>query len=184
MEGSSSQPYSPQVQSVIKEIMENGTYTVKSRRSKNLLPLLICLGFTVIGIFLGRGGDIIGWFSVCFFGLGVIVFGIQMISHSNYLLLTQEGFTMRSLFRSHSYKWTDVRGFGGGSFFSNKAVVLSFSDSYKSSSTAEKIGRKMVKVLYRGDIGILPDTYSVDPEELAELLNMVREHFLSGLTDR
>jgi hypothetical protein len=49
-----------------------------------------------------RLGNAVGYLGIAFFGLGLVVFVIKLVPNSSYLRVTQEGFTVCSLFRCHT----------------------------------------------------------------------------------
>jgi len=68
--------------------------------------LLICLGFTVIGVFMILEGDgFDAWLVASFFGLGLVVTLAQFWPAASYLKLTPKGFVCCTLFRNWSAGW-------------------------------------------------------------------------------
>ena len=124
--------------------MEEETIILRPKKLKIIGLLLISLLF-VIGAFTFIDKEpLLGWSSIIFFGLGVIVFVIVLIPNSTYLKLTYDGFEMRSLYKSHLTKWGDVKSFRAGSitvpiftslgtFLSSKKkmVFFDYEESYK-----------------------------------------------------
>lgn len=180
----SSQPTAPRVQLIIDEIMRHGTYVLKPSQTKLTLTLLGCSIFTLMGIWIIKEGDepLIGWLAVGFFGIGGLCLVIQILrGKGSYISLSQEGLTMHGLDRPYLFRWTDIDGFSIGVFSGAKLVMFDFSDSYKCQSTYEKILESMEKGIYKGRIGAFPDVYGLNPEEMVDLLNTLRKHFLHEL---
>src|SRR6266481_8165919 len=112
--------------------------------------LLVCLGFSVIGVFMILDGEgLSGWFVALFFGLGVVVFLAQFWPAASYLKLTPRGFVCCTLFRSWSASWESVSEFYVGRIGGEEKVVFKLSGSS---------GAKF-----------LPDTYGRTLQELADL---------------
>ena len=73
--------------------------TLYPKRSRAIRLFFLCAIFVAIGIWMGVTGEWIGYLIAGFFGLGVVVFIIQLIPGSAYLHLDPEGFTFCSLCR-------------------------------------------------------------------------------------
>jgi hypothetical protein len=138
-----------------------------------MLLFLICLGFAILGWWLVRDGDEMGWLSVIFFGLGSIVMGIQMVPGASWLDLDDAGFTFCSLFRTHRCMWTDIQEFGIITIKRKKMVAFNFPPGFDKS----RIGRKVSHTLV-GYEGALPDTYGLKAKELAELMMRYKQNKL------
>lgn len=107
-----------------------------------------------------------GWFVAITFGLGSLVFILQLLPNSSTLLLEPDGFTVRSLYRSHKYKWDDISHFAVTRIGVNKMVAFDFSGSYEKGQRARQLSAGL-----SGYEGALPDSYGMKPEHLAQLLN-------------
>src|SRR4030095_5647313 len=73
--------------------------------------LLLSAAFVAGGIFMVSAGQEVGWLAIAFFGRGVVVFGLQLLPNCSDVRVGPDGFTVRSLFRSHSCRWTDIGAF-------------------------------------------------------------------------
>jgi len=110
---------------------------------------------------------------VAFFGLGFVVFVIKLLPNSSYLRVTQEGFTVCSLFRCHTVQWADTSEFGIVDLGVKKMVA------WNSHTAAEKL-----PPLFKASQAIsgyrcaLPETYGLSAEELRDLLNSGRGRFV------
>ena len=140
---------------------------LKPKTTKTILLGIVSLTFTIEGIMLTDKESLKGWLIASFFGLGLIVFLIQLIPGSTQLTLTKEGFIMTSLFRSHLTKWSDVKEFKIDYLGRNKAVMFDYIDSYRK----HQIGKTIAKSLSDSH-GALPSNYGL---ELTELLNKMNE---------
>jgi len=114
--------------------------------------LLICLVFTVVGVFMILEGEgLTAWFVASFFGLGLVVTVAQFWPAASYLKLTPKGFVCCTLFRNWSASWESVSEFYVGRIGDEEKVIFKLSGSS---------GAKF-----------LPDTYGRTLQELADLMN-------------
>ena len=132
---------------------------------KTIFHLLICLGFSVPIAVIGPGpGERGMWLVAAIFGLGAIVFIVQLIPGVSYLKLSPEGFTWRSLFRTWpTTAWKDVSEFRVG----DKMVI--YDADGPSNPTLRKINTALVGATHG-----LPETYGLKAQELAEIMNIWR----------
>jgi hypothetical protein len=141
--------------------------TLRSSRKKMLLMLVGSLMFVAAGFWMLDDHPVSGYASIIFFGLCAVVFCINLFPNSSYLRLTREGFTMCSMFRCRSIEWRHVSHFGISRIGLKKLVGWDPSHPVSSAGKATKA--------ISGYVSALPDTYSLTPEELAELMNKARE---------
>jgi hypothetical protein len=139
---------------------------LRPRKSIALLYLTLCAIFTVIGILMIADNKVMGWFVSSASGLGVVVFILLMLPKSSYLLLKEDGFSVCSLYRTSSLKWSDKEEFGVTTIIGPRIVGFNFSSTYNRQQKVRKISKNMA-----GYEGALPDTYGMPAKELAELLN-------------
>jgi hypothetical protein len=88
---------------------------IRGSRLKSLGFLVLSAGF--VGIFIWTADDLrnLSWHSwtvwgVAFFGLCALIFLAQLIVPGR-LVLDQTGFTIRSLGRTHTFRWADIQEF-------------------------------------------------------------------------
>ena len=146
--------------------------TLRPTRVRTALLLLTCLGFTALGVFMGRDGKWLGYLIGGLFGLGVPVFVLQLHPRAAYLLLNEEGFTYCSLFRAQAVLWVDVEGFGVIAINAFRMVAWNFVPGHPSTGRA-----RMLSQAVSGYEAALPDTYGLKPKELANLLNALRQRW-------
>jgi hypothetical protein len=141
--------------------------------------LAICLAFTAIGVLGVRtDGPVVGWLCLILFGLGSIVFLIQLLPGASYLRLSPDGFTYCSLFRTWPMIfWRDVSEFRAAYVSRGAALVV-----YDSNATSKPTLRKINRALVGATDGISASAYGLKPEELAEVMNAWRSLHL--LRDR
>jgi hypothetical protein len=151
--------------------MDRGaTRILRPKRLKTFGWLALSAGFTAGGAWMILSGEPIGWFPALFFGLCAVVFGVILLPNSAYLRVSQDGFTVCSLFRAQSYRWSDVGPFTVGRIGPNRMVVFNFSDQYRAAPRARKLASALT-----GYEGALPDSYGMSLEDLASLLNEYRQ---------
>jgi len=148
---------------------------LRTSKLKSLVLLLVSAGFVAIGIWQGVEGEKFGWYGAAFFGLCGLVAVINLFPNSSYLVLNRDGFTIRSLYREGSYKWTDVQPFRVGLVGTHRMVVFDFSEEYASGRGV----RKVVGAILDAE-GALPDNYGLSLEKLAETMNAAREEALKS----
>lgn len=144
--------------------------TLRPSPARWLGTLAICAVFVVIGYLYRPANPIIGWLVMIFFGLGVLVSLINLYPGSIYLRLTSEGFTTATLARREFYPWSEVARFTPIKIGVNTMVGF----SYVNSAAAPPVRRPRLRL--NGVEQVLPDTYGLSAEALADLLNQVRQH--------
>jgi len=155
--------------------MKEKTQTLRPTKVKNVVNLLISAAFVSLGVWLGLRGSTVGWFCAAFFGIGIVVFVLNLLPNSSFLALNNQGFTVRALYREHSYRWTDVEAFRVGiigtlGWKRTRMVVFNFSSEYHATPRLRKIALAVA-----GSEGALPDTYGLTLDQLADKMNTARE---------
>lgn len=152
--------------------MRNEPQIFESNKLKNSILLLGCSAFVAIGVFILDKNPEIGWACIIFFGLGVIVSLIQFYPNSTYLKLTNEGFEVKSLFKSSFTKWSDVKDFREGQIKGNKMIFFDYTDQHKKWNN----GKKVAKFL-SGKEGAVQSSYNIKTDEL---LNLMKEYKMNS----
>lgn len=150
------------------------TLLLRPTLAKRLVRLASCGLFTVIGVLMVREREAWGWLVLSFFGLGTALFTLLLLPGSEYLRLTAEGFELRSLWRTHRQRWSDIAAFYAGRIARNAMVLIDYAPAY----TGQRRARRFATGL-AGTEGALPDTYGYSAEALAELLNEWRRRYSS-----
>ncbi|MEN8151999.1 MAG: hypothetical protein ABFS86_19445 [Planctomycetota bacterium] len=132
--------------------------------------LLICAVFVVASVSLlcaGKTGPV-PWLGIVFFGSGIPIAGAHFVPGFLHLRLDTTGFTIRGLWRRVSVPWVDV----------NEFRVSSAGHAVVGWNLIPEVARKGVLAsLNRGFAGVeacLPDTYGMEPEDLALLMESWR----------
>ena len=150
------------------------TVVLYPSRRRFFAYLLICAAFTAIGIRMIASGDAMGWLVAIVFGAGCVIFAVSMLPGASYLELTDDGFLVCSLFRSHSTSWKAISEFRVGDIApGRKSVVFDLADGAPA-SLLRSVNRALA-----GCEGALPDNYGMKPEALAALMNERLDRFRS-----
>jgi hypothetical protein len=123
-----------------------------------------------------------GWATAIFFGLGIPISLVQLFSSRTYLSLTPEGFTMGTLWGSRTNRWADVTSFVSEVItyrpWPLRPLKMVRFDYSSPSSTRPKL-RAFARAV-SGHDAVLPDTYGMRAEDLAELMNRWRSRYANG----
>ena len=121
-----------------------------------LLSSAVFAAFGVLIFFVAAGGRVAGVIIFLFFGACAGVAAFQLIVGTQ-LVLAADGFTVRSMGRSVTRRWTDVENF----------------DVFKAAAFSEIVSFRYV----RGPQSGLPDTFGMKASELAALMNEWRARY-------
>lgn len=140
---------------------------IESSRSKTILLIVICTVFVAIGWWMTHSGQtkdvVFAWLGIGFFGLGIPAGLIQLVRPAT-LEIGPTGVTLRTVFRAHSYRWSDVKDFRVFQIKSAKLIGFDFTDSYP--------GQRALSGMNRSIAGVeasLPGL-SIGADQLCELL--------------
>ena len=145
--------------------MQNLPFILKPSKIKNIILILISVGFISLGITLLEKNRLIAVLNIIFFGICLIIFIINMIPNSSYLTIDEKGIEMKNLFRTTFIPWQAVSSFKTKLIFVNKLVTFTIDEKLLESS-------KM-----KGKTGAFPDTYGMSANNLANLLNEYKAKF-------
>lgn len=138
---------------------------------KNILGLAVCLVFVAIFIWMVSDGILFGYFGILLFGLGALLFAALLaMPNAAYLKLSDEGFTIKALFRVTHVRWLDVDHFFvhemNAGLVKNKFVAFNFVPWYKNPKLTKLRANKNTP--YEGT---LPPVQGKQAEELVALFN-------------
>ncbi len=135
-------------------------------------PLLAGFGFAALGVALLGMPDlearIVGAVCALFFGGASVIVMAQLFSGKTRLVLDRDGFSVGTLFRSSRFEWNEIDGMFGVVAISRNQLVM-FSVNRPATRLAQ-----MNQALCGYDFG-LPDTYGMQAEALAALMNEARQ---------
>ncbi|SFS17803.1 hypothetical protein SAMN05421771_3263 [Granulicella pectinivorans] len=134
------------------------------------LMLLVCAAFATAGVWMARDGQGMGYFCAAFFGLGVIVFAVNLHPRAGYLRLEKASFTVCSLFRAHTVLWSDVETFGVMKIRHNKMVAWNFAPTYEGKAGVRKLNRALAGF----DAGMAGSYGGLTTQALAEMMEGLR----------
>jgi len=155
--------------------MDTGqTLLLHPRRAKLVGLLLVGAAFVATGVWMVRTGQWLGWVGIIFFGLGVAVSGLQLLPNSTYLRMGPDGFTVCTLFRSHSCRWSDVKAFQVRRVGRTEMVVFSFS---KQPPGSPGLRRLNVRLAGAEAAVAASGSWDVSMDQLADMLNRYRERY-------
>ncbi|WP_130735852.1 STM3941 family protein [Flavobacterium sp. J27] len=145
--------------------MEKEAKIFHQNKLKSFFLFIISLLFVCGGIFITKEKTWLGWSIILFFGLSLIVSIIQFFPNATYLKLDDEGFEVKTLFRSSFTKWSEVTNFRRGNINGNKMIFFDFTEEH----TKWKNEKKMAKLL-SGMEGAIQSTYTISTEDLLHLM--------------
>jgi hypothetical protein len=157
---------------------------LRPSKRKWTLFFLASVGFVAGALMMLRdpGTDrFMAYLCIFFFGGCAVCFLLLLVPGSSFLRLDPEGLTVRTMWRTQSYRWSDIERFGVGEFSTthgflrqrHQLIGYDFSANYRDFDQ----GRRL-KEMNRGLIGFeasLPDNYGWEYAELAEHLNTLKE---------
>ena len=145
--------------------MKTPARTFRKNKWKSLLLFSLSLVFVPLGFLMLEDEPLIGVLGIALFGLGGIAALTQLLPNVYYLKLDEEGFEVKSLFRSSFTKWSEIKNLKEGSIRGNKMIFFDYTAKHKK----WKAGKKLAKFL-SGKEGALISDYTIKTSELLELM--------------
>ncbi|WP_408040558.1 STM3941 family protein [Tenacibaculum amylolyticum] len=127
--------------------------------------LLISAVFVVLGVLMLEEEPLKAWLGIIFFGLGSVVSLIQFYPNASYLKLTDDGFEVKSMFRTNFTKWSHVKDFRIGTIHSNKMIFFDYTEEHKKWDQGKKIAK-----LLSGKEGAIQSIYNISVDDLLQLM--------------
>ncbi|WNJ17145.1 PH domain-containing protein [Pontibacter sp. G13] len=155
--------------------MQNEPKIFQPNKWKFLLLAVVCAAFVAIGWVMLEEEPIMGGLCVSFFGLCLLVALIQLLPNASYLKLDEEGFEVKTLFRTHFTRWSEVKDFRAGQINGNKMIFYNFTAKHKKHQTAKKVA----KFLSTKE-GALPSNYTIQTKDLLELMKEYKRNAADG----
>jgi hypothetical protein len=147
--------------------------TLHASKVKGLALVAVSLLFTFGGTLMVKSAQPLGWAVASLFGICTLVGMTLLLPASSYLRITTQGFTVCSLFRAHTFQWSDVSEFGVSQVGPRKMVMFNFAASYTNTSSVRAFNASVF-----GYEAGLPDSYGLGHEELASLLNQYLHRYM------
>lgn len=153
--------------------------TLKPDRLRWLFVFLISIGFVGIALWMGPNEDpLLFWGGGGFFLLCALIAAPLMFGVGSTLTLDGKGFTCRTLFKSFRREWRECSAFYPVSMGLRKFVGFSTEQDEAAHPNLAAANRTMI-----GATGMLPDTFGLTAEDLADLMNTYRGR-ARGLVDK
>ncbi len=149
--------------------MEEKAQIFRPNKWKTFILFLMCSVFVALGIFMVDEEPIIGRASIIFFGFGALIALIQFYPNSVYLKLTDEGFEVKSLFRTNFTKWTEIENLEQDSLRGNKMICFDYTEEHKKYNTEKKIGKFLL-----GKGGVIQSIYAIKTKDLLALMKQYK----------
>jgi hypothetical protein len=152
---------------------QSNVQVLRPNRIKTYLAATGCLIASIVGAWVGIAGESSGWGILILFGIATLTFGCTALPNSTFLEIRPDGFMICTMFRSSSFKWSDVETFSVGFVGLRQMVVFNFSSGFKAAPSARRLASSLT-----GFEGALPDSYGMSLPDLANLLNANRNLYL------
>lgn len=144
--------------------------TYRTRPAKMVLLILGSGVFVAIGLWLFPRDPFLARACIIFFGLGAVIGVVGLLPNSSYLTLTEQGFLFASLYRKHFVAWSNVQSFIPVRIQRRRMVGWNYSSEYQGSKRLRSVNAAVA-----GVEAALPDTYGMPAEQLADLMNQLRD---------
>jgi hypothetical protein len=134
-------------------------------------------GLTAASIWIAAQDDLMGWLSVIFFGLATVVIAASMLPAANSLTLDDDGFEVKHLFVRTRIRWRDTGSFAAD-FVIHEYILLPRRWQQMVVMYNRAPMRKQRRFFNFGIFkydGMLPNSYGLDAEDLASLMNAWRD---------
>ena len=139
-------------------------------RSMHLLLLLVSIGLTLVGVWLGLEGRWPGYLCAALFGLGIPIVTLQLVPGSSFLRIGEYGFEYAAMCRRHFVRGKDIKEFG---ILTQRYLGLPVGKmvgwNYVPDSGESSTGRPISKGIAGMEAG-LADTYGLKADELMAIM--------------
>jgi hypothetical protein len=148
----------------------NRDLTLRPSRRKWILILVGCATFVALAVWLMPASDPVFWGAIVLFGPGCLLSLVKLLSPTEFLRLSADGYDEHVLFRSTHVAWKDVERFVPYRVGTTPMVGIKFRDAYTEHARSRRFARSVA-----GVEGALSDTYGKSAADLADLLNRWRK---------
>lgn len=146
-------------------IMKNKTKIFRRNKLKDFMFFVVSLIFVAASYLILEKNPLMGYLGISFFGIGSILFLIQLLTNISYIKLSEEGVEEKNLFRTKNYKWSEVEHFRQVNFRGNKSIVFDYTKEYKKA----KVNKKTFKFLLEKQQSIT-SSHNIKTDELVKLM--------------
>ncbi|MCW5581131.1 MAG: PH domain-containing protein [Luteimonas sp.] len=140
-----------------------GTEALRPSPLKWLAMIAISAALVWMGSTVASKHPAVAWSCMVFFALCGVVGVVNLLPNASRLVLDDDGFEIRSLFRASRVRWADVARFGTMRIGLNTMVGFDFVAGYRGNDRLRRINRGL-----SGFQGALPDTYGMKAAALAD----------------
>lgn len=143
---------------------------------RRAVRLLVLVGaFVAVGIVIVPQSPWVGWSAIAFFGLGVVLFAVQL-ARPTYLVLDESGFQLQAPFQRSAMQraWEECSRFTAQHIGGTIMVI------YSSARDDHVPVRKATQVIAGGDEGVQAGFGGLSADQLAELMNRYRDAKLAS----
>jgi len=145
--------------------------TLRPSKAKWGCIFAICAGAAVMGTIMAiKDHEANGWMVLVIFGMMAVLAARQLFSSNIYLRLTATGLEMRGPFQKFDARYDDIGNIGVIYYRRNTNVAF----DYRSPTSGNAKRRKQNKAVTGYD-EIIPETYGLNAQDLAELLASRRD---------
>lgn len=151
------------------------TMTLKPDRLRWLLVFLISAGFVATAVWIGPSDPMLFYGAGGFFLLCALVSAPLMFGIGSHLALDRDGFACSTLFRTFRRDWRACSIFYPVSAGMRTYVGFSAEQDVAAHPRMAAANRALI-----GATGMLPDTFGLSAEALADLMNRFRARAVDG----
>lgn len=144
----------------------SGSPVLRAGRLRRVAVAVVSLIFAAAGLYLAAQGERRGLVVAGFFGLPALLAVVMLVNDHENLRLAEDGFVVGRIWRDTAYRWAEVSPFKIVAIRGSSRVAF---DAAGDRSILAGFARKQF-----GVSTILPDSYGMKAEELADLLNAWR----------
>ena len=120
----------------------------------------------LMSMYLAYTGYKYAWLLMGGFLVSNAFFLIQFLPQANNVTLDTSGFHLRTLFRTHSYNWSDIKEVFIAPLAGDFVIAFDFNDSYEKQRGTRQLSKRLA-----GFEGCFPIIDSHPPQELLQLVS-------------
>jgi len=148
--------------------------------SKSLKLILMSLLFVVIGVWLilkydvGTTNYIMGWITICFFGLGIIIGFFQMFDRRPQIVINENGIWDRAS-KKNEIKWEQIIDSNPININEQKFISIITDETFIYKKKPHKLTTKFNKAVGAQKINIHLGGINIDENKLNELIHQLKD---------
>lgn len=143
---------------------------------KGLKIVALGIPFVAIGIWttlkepIGTADYIMGWLSICFFGLGILVGLFQTFDRRPQIIITENGIWDRTT-KQDEVKWEQIKKAYPLDIYKQKFVSLVVDKTFKMNKNLYKWASKLNKVIGAQKINLQISQLKIDEYKMTDFIN-------------